>query len=344
MKIKGILVTSVAPFENHIANGGEKLLGNMSSIKKSPNGHCYVSGQMQRHALFTALDRANVEYQEEYHIKKGSGNYTYVSNADGITNKIESDLRADMGGFMHTAEGIGSTRRSSPISVTPAIALETSKLGHDLLVCLDQKPNSKDNAIVSTEFSEYDEMRMNFFLDVTSLSIYKTYGYDENFHVNTTLYKFAPEAERKRRAKLFLEATRFLNDYANQARNAVCGEPQKVFIVFDTTLSRKASRYFKASETEKTRIKEELEYRGAKYFYGDDTDDKEESVLQAYKAALLFLEKNELYSCDVDDEHVKKFEFVESVLKENSNKNEEDKNKNKRKSTKKKQEDTSDSE
>ena len=34
MEIKGILVTALAPFENHIANGGEKLLGNASSIKR----------------------------------------------------------------------------------------------------------------------------------------------------------------------------------------------------------------------------------------------------------------------------------------------------------------------
>lgn len=33
MKIKGILVTLIAPFENHIANGGDKLLGNMPTIK-----------------------------------------------------------------------------------------------------------------------------------------------------------------------------------------------------------------------------------------------------------------------------------------------------------------------
>lgn len=33
MTIKGILVTLIAPFENHIANGGDKLLGNMPTIK-----------------------------------------------------------------------------------------------------------------------------------------------------------------------------------------------------------------------------------------------------------------------------------------------------------------------
>ena len=59
MEIKGILVTALAPFENHIANGGEKLLGNASSIKRRPDGRVYVSGQMQRHVLFSAIDRIN---------------------------------------------------------------------------------------------------------------------------------------------------------------------------------------------------------------------------------------------------------------------------------------------
>lgn len=60
MEIKGILVTALAPFENHIANGGEKLLGNASSIKRRPDGRVYVSGQMQRHVLFSAIDRLNL--------------------------------------------------------------------------------------------------------------------------------------------------------------------------------------------------------------------------------------------------------------------------------------------
>ena len=84
-----------------------------------------------------------------------------------------------------------------------------------------------------------------------------------------------------------------MNDYASQARNAVSGEPQKVLIVFDTILSRKASRYFVAGEQEQKNILDELEARGAKYFIGDDTTDK--SVYNAYKEALAFLASNTLY-------------------------------------------------
>jgi CRISPR-associated protein Cst2 len=107
MEIKGILVTELAPFENHIANGGEKLLGNASSIKRRPDGRVYISGQMQRHVLFSAINRLNMSDADH-------GN-TFVSNGDGITNQIENDLSADMGGFMHPSRGDYSGRRTGPL-------------------------------------------------------------------------------------------------------------------------------------------------------------------------------------------------------------------------------------
>ena len=131
-----------------------------------------------------------------------------------------------------------------------------------------------------------------------------------------------------------MEATRFLNDYANQARNEVCGEPQKVFIVFDSKLGRKASRYFKASKTEQKRIKEELNDRGAVFFYGDDTDEKFDSVLTAYKKAMQFLNENELYTCFPEDDRVEKFDDVKSLIKNIKNKTEKKKKESKKKQDK----------
>lgn len=307
MEIKGILVTALAPFENHIANGGEKLLGNASSIKRRPDGRVYVSGQMQRHVLFSAIDRINTTDPNKRD--------TFVSNGDGISNLIEKDLRADMGGFMHPSKGDYSGRRTAPLSVTPAVAINESEVGRDLLIRI--QTNVKGNhvysdgyilrdseegaatesdqkqALATKEFSEYDLMHMNFFLDISALSVSKAFEYKKSFNLGTKYFKHAGDEERKRRARLYLEATKSMNDYASQARNAVSGEPQKVLIVFDTVLSRKASRYFVSGEQEQRNILEELEARGAKYFIGDDTTDK--SVYSAYKEALVFLDANQLY-------------------------------------------------
>src|SRR6056297_3124189 len=106
--VKGISVTLLSPMANHTANGGEKLLGNASSIKRRPDGRVYISGQMQRHALFSAIERLNLEDDD-----RGD---TYVSNGDGTTNQIQKDLRADMGGFMHPSQGSYSGRRTAPVS------------------------------------------------------------------------------------------------------------------------------------------------------------------------------------------------------------------------------------
>ena len=287
MEIKGILVTALAPFENHIANGGEKLLGNASSIKRRPDGRVYVSGQMQRHVLFSAIDRIN-----SADTAKGE---TFVSNGDGISNLIEKDLRADMGGFMHPSKGDYSGRRTAPLSVTPAVAVGVSEVGRDLLVRIrfDKSEDAKDQALATKEFSEYDLMHMNFFLDISALSISKAFKYEKSFNLGTKYFKHAGDDERKRRARLYLEATKSMNDYASQARNAVSGEPQKVLIVFDTILSRKASRYFVAGEQEQKNIIEELTARGAIYFLGDDTT--KDSVHKAYKEALEYLASNTLY-------------------------------------------------
>lgn len=287
MEIKGILVTALAPFENHIANGGEKLLGNASSIKRRPDGRVYVSGQMQRHVLFSAIDRINTTDPA-----KGE---TFVSNGDGISNLIEKDLRADMGGFMHPSKGDYSGRRTAPLSVTPAVALDESEVGRDLLVRVrfDESEDAKNQALATKEFSQKDLMHMNFFLDISALSISKAFEYKKSFNLGTKYFKHAGDDERKRRARLYLEATKSMNDYASQARNAVSGEPQKVLIVFDTILSRKASRYFVAGEQEQQNILEELKARDAKYFFGDDTT--KDSVQKAYKEALEYLAANTLY-------------------------------------------------
>lgn len=289
MKISGILITMLSPFENHMANCGEKLFGNANSIKRRPDGRAYLSGQMQKHVLFSAIDRLNS--------LDPAASGTFVSNGDGVTNLIEQDLRADMGGFMHTNKGDYSGRRIAPISATPAVAIEESAVGRDLLVRIKFDPNddSKDQALATREFSQFDMMNMNFFLDVSSLGTTKVFEYKEGFNLGVKYFKHVPEVERIRRVKLFIEATRLMNDYANQARNAVCGEPEKVLIVFSERLSRKASRYFTCKSTkEQQNILRELEESNDVYFLGDDTGDK--SVFQAYQEALAFLvqEKNSL--------------------------------------------------
>lgn len=296
MSIKGILITMLAPMENHIANGGEKLLGNASSIKRRPDGKVYISGQMQRHVIFSAINRIN-----QYDENRGQ---TYVSNGDGIGNNIETDIRADLGGFMHPSKGDYSGRRTAPLSVTPAIALSESEIGRDLMLRLSTM--DRNNAVATREFSQGDIMNMNFFLDINTVGISKVFHYENNFNINSSYIKHINEEERKRRVRLFVEATQMMIDYANQARNAVSGEPQQVLIVFDTKMSRKASRYFVAGELERKNILEELNDRNAIFFFGDDTQG-EVSVAEAYQKALEYLTAHDLFDPCGGDEIIQTF-------------------------------------
>lgn len=290
MKIKSILVSSVAPFDDHAANRGEKLLGNASSIKRRPDGRVYVSGQMQRHALFSAIDRLNRDAE-------GAGD-TFVANGDAPTTNIDTDLRSDLGGFLDTNKGDYSGRRTAPISATPAVAIQPSDVGRDLLVRLkmDQGNDGKKQALATNEFSQHDEMLMNFSLDVGGVGSVREFQYDQTVHVSTTFNHKIDEVEHARRCRLFLEATGSITDYANQARNAVSGEPNRVLIVLDPKHSRKAVRYWKAETTSQEResILAELKDRGALVFLGDDRSG-DTPVFQAYKDALAALEKNDLY-------------------------------------------------
>jgi len=342
MEIKGILISTLAPMNDHIANAGDKILKNASSIKQRPDGRVYISGQKQRHALFSAIERLNDS--EKARLKQDNNQYheTYVSNGDGVTIQIENDLRADLGGFLQTKKGTYSGRRTAPVTATPAVAKEPSEIGRDLLIRLTQNPkviseedydeleesekakySKKPQAIVHREYSQSDLMLMNFFIDVSAVSIRKRHQYTNGMHVKTEYFKHVTEAERKRRIHLTIEATASLTDYANQARNATSGEPQQVLIVFDTKLSRKACRYFNALENERRNILRELQSRNAVYFFGDDVNggqlDKDGnplepySVVDAYTKAIAFLndKTNQLFNLTGKDEPITTQQFEE---------------------------------
>src|SRR5690606_21786449 len=161
MPSKSIPVSLLAPMSDHAANRGEKLLGNASSIKRRPDGRVYISGQMQRHALFSAIDRLNED--------DPGRNGTHVANGDAPTTDVATDLRSDLGGYLDPKKGDCSGRRTAPLTATPAVAVGESQVGRDLLIRI--KMNESDEAkqkqaLATNEFSQRDVMRMSFHIDV----------------------------------------------------------------------------------------------------------------------------------------------------------------------------------
>jgi len=270
----------------HRANNGQNLLGNATAIKRRNDGRVYISGQMQRHALFESIGRLNDKSN------------TYVSNGDATSFMIETDLRADLGGFAIMEVRGDPGRRTGPVSAVDAVALEPSNTVSDLLLRLDTQDDDHD--IVTMELSESDDMCAALSLDCERLSTSKRYTYknfegiDRGMHVKTEVVQHVDDAERKRRASLFLKATGFMMDYASQACNATTAEPERVLIVLDPVRSRKAADYFWADNSNRVKrdnILADLDARGAQYFLGDDTTAEGLSVREAYEQAQAVLDE-----------------------------------------------------
>jgi CRISPR-associated protein Cst2 len=280
MSIKNILVVTESVMDMHRANNGQNQLGNATSIKRRPDGRVYISGQMQRHAFFEAL--RELDESDE----------TYVSPGTATTHKVEEDLRADLGGFMQTDfSGLGdAARRTAPLSASPAVAAEESETLRDLL--LQIKSDSDSQNLATMEMSQEDVMHAAWSLDCTRLSSTTRYEIapltdsdnSRGVRIGEEQVMHASPEERQRRAELMLKATRFVNAHASQARNLSSQEPRRVLIVLDTVLSRKGARYFQMSEAEQEAFIEEVESRGAKVFFGDDSRDT--TVENAYSSAL----------------------------------------------------------
>lgn len=279
MQLKSILVTAVAPMSAHIANAGDKILGNMSSIKKLPDNRAYISGQKQRHALFEAIKEINDDPK------------TYVSRGEAISNDLATDLRADLGGYMHPAGEAYIGKRVAPVSATFAIADKPSDIFSDLLQKLSAIP--KEMTIAHREVSQKDEMVFAFHLDIPKVGVRTFENFNEDgHHISSRAVAFISKEEKLRRIKLFLRGATSLTAYSHSARNMVSGEPTKILITLDPTHLRKALRYFQSSREEQSAILTELESRGAKYFIGDDKT--ENTVAMAISLALEALEAAEI--------------------------------------------------
>ncbi|MCS4200681.1 DevR family CRISPR-associated autoregulator [Salinibacter ruber] len=281
--IKNILVATESEMDMHRANSGENALGNVTSIKKRPDGRAYISGQMQRHALFEAMR----ELDKSEESKLSGGKETRVSPGSATSSDVETDLRADLGGFLQTSLDGDEARRTAPLSAAPAVAAEKSDTLKDLLLRFDLEGNEPDP--VNMETSQSDLMRAAYSLDCTALSTTTHFDLgtledgDRGLCMDTHTVAHAPPEERLRRAKLFLRSTRFVNAHASQARNMTSLEPTRVFIALDTRISRKAARFFDMSSDQQDAVINEIEGRGGKTFIGDDNS--EYAVADAYEIA-----------------------------------------------------------
>lgn len=296
--IKNILVATESKMDMHRANSGENALGNVTSIKKRPDGRVYISGQMQRHAFFEAMRKLDESEENELEADEE----TQVSPGSTTPPDVRTDLRADLGGFLQTSLSGDEARRTAPMSAAPAVAAKKSDTLKDLLLRFDMEGNEPDP--VNMETSQSDLMRAAYSLDCTALSTTTHFDLDtledgdRGLCTGTRTVAHVPAEERLRRARLFLQSTRFVNAHASQARNMTSLEPEGAFIALDTRISRKAARFFDMSGDEQDAVIEEIESRGGETFVG--ADDSGTTVMDAYESAQSRLGERGIHQKDWD--------------------------------------------
>lgn len=286
-KIRKINVCTEMLLENHNINANEE------GTNKEVNGRSAISGQKLKYMLLNTIKDLN-----------NNENNIHISNGDGATGDVASDLRSDLGGFMNTADKSYSNRRTSPISVTYAVAKEKSNYFDDLFVrfTMNEELKSKEKSekkhgeqrINNKTYSSEDVIPFAFCLDCKSLSSTEYFNYKDGKHLSSVRYKHVTEEERKRRASMYILSTSQLEGWANQSRNAISNIPKKVFIAFNT--DNQFIDYFKLSESEQNSIKKMLDYKNVKYFIGVGY----EEVYKAYESAINYLNECVLFGDDYE--------------------------------------------
>lgn len=257
-QLKAVVVTLLLRLRGHRANNSGKIAGNITAIKKTPEGSFYMSGQKAADAYMSAIadlnDNENVR----------------VANADGTPMTLDTDLRSDLRGYMQP-KGSPYERRTHILSSAMAISIDgPSKTWFDLATRKKMHSGGADQAILSREVSLEDVVSCSFALDMDKIGIVPTYEYKNGTHVSTKNINFVTSEERLRRIKLVIEAAKSMSELAGGNDGMVNLHPIAVAIAFMPTRSRRLAGYWEMNDALQMMTKEELEADGAVVFVGDD--------------------------------------------------------------------------
>ncbi|MBV4424510.1 type I-B CRISPR-associated protein Cas7/Cst2/DevR [Clostridium tyrobutyricum] len=200
-------------------NGSEGMGGNITPIKKITDNegreYAYISGQAQRRYLKDTL----MQLGERISAVDQNGEPNFLELKDEIIknkkfkNKklmYENFCDLDLFGYMFPNSG----RRWSPVKVSPMVSIYPYKGEYDYLTRkqLVKDESKKSGNIVQIEIDTLNYMRGNIIIDVDKV------GND----INEYTYEITPmltETEKNIRIDRLIDAVRFFNGGAKQARN-----------------------------------------------------------------------------------------------------------------------------
>ncbi|MFW5719511.1 MAG: type I-B CRISPR-associated protein Cas7/Cst2/DevR [Candidatus Dojkabacteria bacterium] len=197
-------------------NSGEGGGGNITPLKKiqsyKGDDFVYVSGQairrylketlMQLGASITAVD------------KKGEPDISEFVDKDKVDMKglFKKYVDLDLFGYMFTIKGSGSSRRWSPVKVSPLVSLFPYKGEKDFLTRKKASDEKSDGNIVQTEIDTFNLMHGSIIIDTDKI------GRDLDEFTYQVREQYLDDRETDLRINLLLDAIKNLNGGAKQAR------------------------------------------------------------------------------------------------------------------------------
>lgn len=218
-------------------NGSEGMGGNITPIKKITDNqgeeYVYISGQAQRRYYKETLSQLGERITAVN--EKGEPNFLelndeiYDSKKEKFENKelmYKEFCDLDLFGYMLPKGG----RRWSPVKVSPMVSIHPYKGEYDYLTRKQyvKDEGKKSGNIVQIEIDTLNYMRGNILIDVDKIGK----------EINEYTYEVTPilsEEETNNRINKLVDAVRFFNGGAKQARNLEDISPKFVVAVKQKT-------------------------------------------------------------------------------------------------------------
>lgn len=284
-KIQSIGVSNLYELRNSNINSDEQ------KNPKKAGDNTVISGQKVRYCVFQAIDRLN-------RLDKDRGK-TYVSNGDGINKDITVDIRADLGGYLHTKSQPGTPlflgKRAGPLGVPMCAAINEQELAEDTFVRFESpwstaQKETNEQRINGIPFSVKDMMPISMQIDVPRVGCVETSTYKGGLNLSVDYRRFNTIEETKRRLGLFVAATQFMTGFANRGRMDISNAPVATIVVFDPMFSSEFYRFHEFSPAERARLIADVRTRGGEVF----TTEEGGTVSDVYGKALAFLKTSDL--------------------------------------------------
>lgn len=247
MKFKGINIVwlSEADLTNLNSGEGESNFVDVKKYKKNNTEFPYVSGQAMRYYLKEAIRR-----------NLSDGEFMCVPNAKGETcGDIEKCILCDLFGFMETEKNKGSTVRTSPIKVSPAIGLlpfdENSNI--DFLTRKHNvgKDEKNEGDIVNIEIGT-NIYKAGISIDCNAIGAIESLSKDNDFGLEWD--NILEEKDKIDRIRKILKAILYLSDYSKQARLLTDFTPDLIVISTQNIYNHRLQKAFKLDENKNLNI------------------------------------------------------------------------------------------